>query len=1206
MPIAQTTTDSSDGREAFEPEREVRFAVVMYGGVSLAIYINGITQELLNMVRATAPGTAQGKPWLERDQLKGTEKVYRKLAYYLDQCRGGSESEEEADKQPRTRFVVDIISGTSAGGINGVFLAKALARKQKMKGLKQLWLSEGDLSKLLNDNKADDYQSDTGFEVKTPESSLLNSQRMYCKLLEALKQMEEEQRAENAQIEANADVRLANELDLFITTTDIEGIPLPVKLADGVIYERRYKNVFHFRYAPDPRRAEIRQNSKEDFGRDDFTSENDSFLAFAARCTSSFPFAFEAMQLGDVAPILQYFEQSENSIPKDNDPGWDDFFKDYLLLGLYDIDKNARGLPTEGLQQDIKTATSELRKAFRARSFGDGGYLDNKPFSYATSMLMRRQADCVVDRKLLYVEPTPEHPTFTKPGPRPDFAKNTRAAALDLPRRETIREDLERIQERNELLERIATFSKDVDEDVLGARDEEPPLGHQAFADADLNDMIRRCGINYGAYHRLKVDEVTGMLTDLVARALGHDPNSDAVISIRELVEKWRKKNYIVRRKIDDNAQNRWSSSAANQRQNNSDTKPEEPKTENAFLLEFDIRYTRRRLNFLNRRINQLGAVVEEETLDLEQRKILTACLSHFDHVAQITRAKPPSKPTEKNQPLDKSNSKDPDLDNAYRSVDLEKLRALKQQIDPDIGGVKQENLSVDRDPKWLDNFRGELNRIKRQMIAPPLVQARLAEEAFTNPQAAAADDLRNAVHELPCGWKELTDVLSEQPAIREEAIKTILKNDPFESVATVLRKNLSDRSFASLCIARPEDVDFSDGATAARLCLHHYYRNFVLYDLVTYPIQYGTGAGESSPVAVHRVSPEDATSLINERAPGETREKLAGRALMSFGAFLDQRWRKNDMRWGRLDGAERLITILLPGEGDAIKRKRMQFISDAQKAILTEEVVAEDINEIAQVFADAVNAADVDSKHLQSLRDFVQGLTEQKDWPAKMEPALRCCVEKPDDLLQYYRDKYEVDRRLDPENSLRLISRATTITGKMFQELARQQEANKAQRATAWITRAGATFWNVIGVAVPRSLGSLFLHYWLGLAYLFAFATLLVGVFLNERLKIAGWEMLGVVIATQLLIAALGDLIAGGRRMIHALVVGAVILVDGLVLCGVAYLAEKFAKIGAPAERNLLVVSALLVLLGNAVPLYLKWRSGIKRNCLQQKTKTQ
>jgi len=31
--------------------KEIRFAVVMYGGVSLAIYINGVAQELLRMVR---------------------------------------------------------------------------------------------------------------------------------------------------------------------------------------------------------------------------------------------------------------------------------------------------------------------------------------------------------------------------------------------------------------------------------------------------------------------------------------------------------------------------------------------------------------------------------------------------------------------------------------------------------------------------------------------------------------------------------------------------------------------------------------------------------------------------------------------------------------------------------------------------------------------------------------------------------------------------------------------------------------------------------------------------------------------------------------------------------------------------------------------------------------------------------------------------
>jgi len=44
--------------------REVRFAVVMYGGVSLAIYMNGVAQELLSLVRASAPSSTEGP---ERD-----------------------------------------------------------------------------------------------------------------------------------------------------------------------------------------------------------------------------------------------------------------------------------------------------------------------------------------------------------------------------------------------------------------------------------------------------------------------------------------------------------------------------------------------------------------------------------------------------------------------------------------------------------------------------------------------------------------------------------------------------------------------------------------------------------------------------------------------------------------------------------------------------------------------------------------------------------------------------------------------------------------------------------------------------------------------------------------------------------------------------------------------------------------------------------
>src|SRR5918996_6620551 len=123
--------------------QEVRFAIVMYGGVSLAIYINGIAQELLRLVRSTARN-APG-------DLDGTERIYRKVSYILAE-KTAAESDPKA--LPPTRFVVDILSGTSAGGINAIFLAKALANGQDMEELKNLWVTEGDIETLINDKRS--------------------------------------------------------------------------------------------------------------------------------------------------------------------------------------------------------------------------------------------------------------------------------------------------------------------------------------------------------------------------------------------------------------------------------------------------------------------------------------------------------------------------------------------------------------------------------------------------------------------------------------------------------------------------------------------------------------------------------------------------------------------------------------------------------------------------------------------------------------------------------------------------------------------------------------------------------------------------------------------------------------------------------------------------------------------------------------------
>jgi patatin-related protein len=175
----------------YDATQEVRIAGVMYGGLSLAIYMNGIAQEMLRLVRATAPDpNSPAKARFGGKQLESTEVIYRKLAQILYHGRSPGEltnTHPEPDDPIRTRIVIDILSGTSAGGINAVYLAKALVNCQSLGKLHDLWLSEADMDTLLNDDG-----SDQGKYPSNPrKTSLLNSQRMYGILLEAFEGMED-------------------------------------------------------------------------------------------------------------------------------------------------------------------------------------------------------------------------------------------------------------------------------------------------------------------------------------------------------------------------------------------------------------------------------------------------------------------------------------------------------------------------------------------------------------------------------------------------------------------------------------------------------------------------------------------------------------------------------------------------------------------------------------------------------------------------------------------------------------------------------------------------------------------------------------------------------------------------------------------------------------------------------------------------------
>src|SRR6478672_9279084 len=129
MDDARPTTAVDDGAVSMQLGQEVRFAAVLYGGISLAIYINGVTQELLQLVRATAPDPQNpGRPF--HATVDGTAAVYRKLGQLLGRKGVDAGTSWSKDDPIRTRFMVDILAGTSAGGINGIYLGKALANDQ--------------------------------------------------------------------------------------------------------------------------------------------------------------------------------------------------------------------------------------------------------------------------------------------------------------------------------------------------------------------------------------------------------------------------------------------------------------------------------------------------------------------------------------------------------------------------------------------------------------------------------------------------------------------------------------------------------------------------------------------------------------------------------------------------------------------------------------------------------------------------------------------------------------------------------------------------------------------------------------------------------------------------------------------------------------------------------------------------------------------
>ena len=512
--------------------KELRLALVCYGGSSLAVYMHGVTKELHRLVKGSALLEAG-----EGDTATPSERVYGRL---LDELA------ERSGEQLRTRVVVDVIAGTSAGGINGVCLAKALAHNLPQDEFRNLWFERGDIDGLLAAPRWLPTRVLKGVWVALHalKKAPLRGDLMARWIYDAFHRMDEK-----GSTPASLPTLLPDrhKLELFVTVTDFYGYGRQVPYADpNPIYDRRHRHLLAFRFGGDDRR-------------DDFDHASNGALTFAARTTSSIPgvfppVSFEALKgwLGEDRPVD--FDRLEQR-----------FFR------LYELAK-------------FKPASTW---------FVDGGVLDNKPFGPAIDAIRERPADVQVDRRLLYLEPDPSSALRPSTRPKPSTVTAALGGLTGLPRTEPILDDLVEVGALNERVRRIRdiietswdTVEKRVRE-IVGPLPEIP----NDPADPKLAEIRKRtedeaqrsAGFSYATYVRLKISGVVDRYAETACGVCDLPADSTHALLDPERAARWAEERKLFEQAM-------------------------EPTPEQLdFLKTFDLAHGERRLRFVIDGLNHL------------------------------------------------------------------------------------------------------------------------------------------------------------------------------------------------------------------------------------------------------------------------------------------------------------------------------------------------------------------------------------------------------------------------------------------------------------------------------------------------------------------------------------------------------------------------------------------------------------------------
>lgn len=474
-------------------EKELRIGLVCYGGISLAVYMHGVTKELWKALQASRSF------WSSGEAPKGSAAVYVDLLRRLES--GGN---------LRLRIITDIVAGASAGGINSIFLAQAINTGQSLEPLTDLWLQTADVDVLLDPearpwSRAAKFWAmplvtyllrrpgnavsasvapETRAEVREKLSRLIRSRwfeppfsgtgfsRLLCGAFTAM-----------AKEPAGAPLLPhGHPLDLFVTATDFKGHLETLRLhSPELVLESEHRLTFDFHSTTDGTPlAEIVE------------------LVFAGRATASFPGAFPPLRIEEIDQLVAHQKLEWN--------GRDEFLK--------------RIMPEHSRRGELD-----------AVALIDGSVLVNAPFADAMPALRNKPAAREVDRRVVYIDPSPDRlgPAMRRDTDIPGFFTVIFGSLSAIPREQPIRDNLELIQNQSresaQLRSMIEALRPEIEETVerLFSRTlfiERPTAKRLAAWRARAQQAaFEQAGFAYHGYAQVKFTGIVAMLARLTLEA---------------------------------------------------------------------------------------------------------------------------------------------------------------------------------------------------------------------------------------------------------------------------------------------------------------------------------------------------------------------------------------------------------------------------------------------------------------------------------------------------------------------------------------------------------------------------------------------------------------------------------------------------------------------------------------------------------------